>query len=362
MMLATKNLKLAVIIATAEGHISAVTPAFGSYTFVGDLRGEEHAALCQKAADHVKNSSVLNPFDENAFTVKDAPITLVEAPARPARRAVTAAAAAADVDDAATAAAADAAAAAAAARRTSTKKATPRTARHDEGGGKRAVQPLAAGDYVRRDDGSVSKIVTSSTKAGWSKTASGRKAKRGEGSVLMEPQLGLEAYQERLKEVRSAEQLRNMSGELKEMQKKIDEAIAARLAAETRADASAARLEVARKAEADAEAARVAAPALGAHLVDLVGPPPGGGAAAAAAAAAAQLNAGGSRHSSAGSAGALAQLLAQHQGQPPQQPPQQPPLQQAFLAQLLANERLSAAHDRNQSNLMMMAMFMNGGR
>ena len=224
------------------------------------------------------------------------------------------------------------------------------------------MQPLAAGDYVRRDVGSVSKIVTSSTKAGWSKTAPGRKAKRGEGSVLMEPQLGLEAYQERLKEVRSAEQLRNMSGELKEIQKKIDEAIAARLAAEARAGASAARLEVARKAEADAEAARVAAPALGAHLVDLVGPPPGGGAAAAAAAAAAQLNAGGSRHSSAGSAGALAQLLAQHQSQPPQQPPQQPPLQQAFLAQLLANERLSAAHDRNQSNLMMTAMFMNGGR
>jgi len=45
-MLAPKNLKMAVIIATAEGHIFVVTPAFGSYTFVGDLCGKEHAALC----------------------------------------------------------------------------------------------------------------------------------------------------------------------------------------------------------------------------------------------------------------------------------------------------------------------------
>ena len=32
---------------------------------------------------------------------------------------------------------------------------------------KRAAQPLVIGDYVRRDDGTVSKIVTASTKVGW---------------------------------------------------------------------------------------------------------------------------------------------------------------------------------------------------
>ena len=97
---------------------------------------------------------------------------------------------------------------------------------------KRSAQPLVIGDYVRRDDGTVSKIVTASTKVGWSKTASGRKAKRGSGSELMDPKTGLDAYEERLKQISNAARLQVMSNELESMQQKIDDAIAERQAAE----------------------------------------------------------------------------------------------------------------------------------
>ena len=132
------------------------------------------------------------------------------------------------------------------------------------------MKPLVIGDYVRRDDGTVSKIVSAFTKVGWAKAASERKAKRGEGSVLMDPKTGLDAYEERLKQIANAAQLQTMSRELESMQRKIDEAIARRHAAEkaaqqARADALATQLElerrtteVAAKTAAD-EAARVAA-------------------------------------------------------------------------------------------------------
>jgi len=118
---------------------------------------------------------------------------------------------------------------------------------------KRAAQPLVIGDYVRRDDGTVSKIVTASTKVGWSKTASGRKAKRGSGSELMDPKTGLDAYEERLKQISDAARLQAMSSELESMQQKIDDAIAERQAAEkaahqARAGALAAQLELERRA------------------------------------------------------------------------------------------------------------------
>ena len=358
MMIASKESKVIAIVTTATGHIAVVTPQIGVVTFSQDVAdGPGHRALCQTAATHLKNSGVLSALSDEAFGVKHTPMTLQEPvtprPARAAARAARggtpggaddaaapepAAAAAQTANDAAN----DSANAAA-----SRRKSAPRKKQHDgsddAGPAKRAVQPLASGDYVRRDDGTVSKIVSASTSRGWSKTASGRKAKRGEGAVLIDQAVGLNAYDQRLK------QLASMNDELKRMQQQVDEAIAARQAAE----------EAARQAQAEATrvaAAPAPAPAPASHLFDLTGPPPGGGAAAAAAAAAAQVT-GHQRPE-----GMLARLLVQQERHPPEQAPQQAPFQQALLAQLLANENLAAAHDRNQSNLMMMALFMNGGR
>ena len=47
------------------------------------------------------------------------------------------------------------------------------------------------------------KIVSASTSRGWSKTASGRNAKRGEGAVLIDQAAGRDAYNERLKQLAS---------------------------------------------------------------------------------------------------------------------------------------------------------------
>ena len=228
MMVASTGGFVIVIVSTATGHVVSVTPKIGVYTFSADVAGSEHVELCAKAAGHVKDSGVLRSLPDKAFTVKLVPMALHdEATAtRPQRKAATAAAAlrkpqmdgdGTPAPSAAAAAAAEeearAVADAAAARRANALKPPPKKAPRggskkgkkggngdgDDGegadeheqeerkGAKRAVQPLVIGDYVRRDDGTVSKIVTASTKLGWAKMAPGRKAKRGEGSVLMDP-------------------------------------------------------------------------------------------------------------------------------------------------------------------------------
>ena len=367
LMIVTKDAKIAVIVVGATGTISAVSPAIGVYTFSGDVRDvAAHTALCATAASHLKESQVLSNIPDGAFTVKLSPVTLVAgvqqqqppAAAAAARRAAAAAAAAATPkagdgeggDGDGGAAAAEAAADAAAARRGG-KRGSGRNKDDGSGsGGKRAVQPLHVGDYVMRDDGTVSKITTESTKAGWSKTHSGRKAKRGESSRLLDPAAGLDAYEKRLKEITSKSELDLIQGQLAAMQRKIDEEIAARKAAEAARD----------KEEERRKAAERTAAASRPALVDLAGPPPSSDgasvAAAAAAAAAAQLNVGSGNGRD---MGMLASLLAQQQQQ---QPPGVVSAGQAFLAQMLANENMAAAHDRNQSNMMMMSLFFNSGR
>ena len=381
MMIASSGAAVIAIVSTATGHIVCVTPAIGVYTFSGDVRGDEHRELCSKAAGHVKASGVLADLPERAFTVKLAPMTLHEAVSRVPRRArgpknggSASTPEAPEADPAAAfdaAAAAAEAAAAAAARRGAGRKPPPKCGKRegpddDSGkGGKRATQPLAKGDFVRRDDGTVPKITSASTKAGWSRTHSGRKAKRGEGAILMEQAAGLEAYEERLKQMTSAAELASMSDQLKKMQNAIDEAIAARVAAEESArraqeEAQAARLEDQRKlAEFEKRAAAAAAelekraaeraaevvaktaadvaavaeearraaaapapapapapvPAPAAHVFDLAGPPPGS--AAAAAAAAAELGGPCTRHTELST---LAQLMAERRSQTAQQP------------------------------------------
>ena len=311
MMVASKGGSVIAIVSTATGHVVSVTPNIGVYTFSADVAGPEHAELCKKAAGHVKDSGVLRSLSDTAFTVKLVPMALHEATtARPPRKAAAVAAARRTEQmngDASTPAPSTAAAAAAeeharavaeaaAARRADAVKPPKKKAarggsrkggkngRNGDGDEqepdeqepderpdtKRSAQPLVIGDYVRRDDGTVSKIVTASTKMGWSKTASGRKAKRGSGSALMDPKTGLDAYEERLKQISNAARLQTMSSELESMQQKIDEAIAERQAAEkaaqqARADALAAQLELERRATEVAtktaadEAARVAA-------------------------------------------------------------------------------------------------------
>ena len=311
MMVASKGGSVIAIVSTATGHVVSVTPNIGVYTFSADVAGPEHAELCKKAAGHVKDSGVLLSLSDTAFTVKLVPMTLHEATeARPPRKAAAAAAArrTAQMDGDGTGTPAPSAAAAAAAEEDARAVAEAAAARRADAGKppkkkptrggskkgkngrdgdgdqqepdeqeqderpdtKRAAQPLVIGDYVRRDDGTVSKIVTASTKVGWSKTASGRKAKRGSGSELMDPKTGLDAYEERLKQISNAARLQAMSSELESMQQKIDDAIAEREAAkkavhQARAGALAAQLELERRATEVAaktaadEAARVAA-------------------------------------------------------------------------------------------------------
>ena len=281
MMIASSGAAVIAVVSTATGHIVCVTPAIGVYTFSGDVRGDEHTELCSKAAGHVKASRVLADLPERAFTVKLAPMTLHEALSRVPRRARApkndGSASTPEAPEADPAAASDAAAAAAeaaaaaAARRGAGRKPPPKCGKRegpdgDSGkGSKRTTQSLAKGDFVRRDDGTVSKITSASTKAGWSRTHSGRKAKRGEGAILMEQAAGLEAYEERIKQMTSAAELASVSDQLKKMQNAIDEAIAARVAAEESArraqeEAQAARLEDQRKlAEFEKRAAAAAA-------------------------------------------------------------------------------------------------------
>ena len=311
MMVASKGGSVIAIDSTATGHVVSVTPNIGVYTYSADVAGPEHAELCKKAAGHVKDSGVLRSLSDTAFTVKLVPMTLHEATeARPPRKAAAAAAArrTAQMDGDGTGTPAPSAAAAAAAEEDARAVAEAAAARRADAGKppkkkptrggskkgkygrngdgdqqeqdeqeqderpdtKRAAQPLVIGDYVRRDDGTVSKIVTASTKVGWSKTASGRKAKRGSGSELMDPKTGLDAYEERLKQISDAARLQAMSSELESMQQKIDDAIAERQAQEkaahqARAGALAAQLELERRATEVAaktaadEAARVAA-------------------------------------------------------------------------------------------------------